>query len=69
VTGISFHLVAVFSALLAFLTLGERVRGFHLVGVALILTGLFLATSRASHARPTGIVRSNMCRDLGDSAS
>jgi drug/metabolite transporter (DMT)-like permease len=47
VTGISFHLVAVFSALLAFVTLGERVHSFHLVGIALILSGFFLATSRA----------------------
>jgi drug/metabolite transporter (DMT)-like permease len=46
VTGISFHLVAVFSALLAFITLGEHVHGFHLVGIALILGGFFLATSR-----------------------
>lgn len=52
VTGISFHLVAVFSALLAFLTLGERLHGFHLVGIALILAGFFLATSRA-RARAT----------------
>lgn len=47
VTGISFHLVAVFSALLAFLTLGERVHAFHIVGIALILAGFFLATTRA----------------------
>ena len=47
VTGISFHLVAVFSAVLAFLTLGEHVHAFHLIGIALILGGFFLATSRA----------------------
>ncbi len=47
VTGISFHLVAVFSALLAFATLGERVHSFHLIGITLILSGFFLATSRS----------------------
>ncbi len=51
VTGISFHLVAVFSALLAFITLGERVHSFHLIGIALILTGFFLATSRTRGIR------------------
>jgi len=53
VTGISFHLVAVFSALLAFLTLGEHVHGFHLVGIGLILGGFFLATSRARRLSAT----------------
>jgi drug/metabolite transporter (DMT)-like permease len=47
ITGISFHLVAVFSAVLAFITLGEPVHAFHLVGIALILGGFFLATNRA----------------------
>ena len=53
VTGISFHLVAVFSALLAFITLGEHVHSFHLVGIALILGGFFLATSRARRLTAT----------------
>jgi len=44
VTGVSFHLVALFTALLAVAVLGEPVRGFHLVGMALILAGFFLAT-------------------------
>ncbi|HEV7327002.1 MAG TPA: DMT family transporter [Bosea sp. (in: a-proteobacteria)] len=46
VTGVSFHLVALFTALLAVAVLGEPVRGFHLVGMALILAGFFLATGR-----------------------
>ena len=46
VTGVSFHLVALFTALLAFAVLGEPVHGFHLVGMALILAGFFLATGR-----------------------
>ena len=46
VTGVSFHLVALFTALLAVAVLGEPVHGFHLVGMALILAGFFLATGR-----------------------
>lgn len=45
VTGISFHLVAVFTALLAFTLLGEPVRVFHVIGIALILAGFFLSTT------------------------
>lgn len=46
VTGASFHLVALFTAALAFLVLGEPVRSFHLIGIALILAGFALATFR-----------------------
>ncbi|SEG72936.1 DMT family transporter [Bosea lathyri] len=51
-TGASFHLVALFTAALAFLVLGEPVRSFHLIGIALILAGFALATisRRAPHA-------------------
>jgi len=44
VTGVSFHLVALFTALLAFLVLREPVRGFHIAGIALILLGFFVTT-------------------------
>lgn len=44
VTGISFHLVAVFTAILAFLLLGEPVRDFHIAGIGLIMAGFALAT-------------------------
>lgn len=44
VTGVSFHLVALFTALLAFLVLGEPVRAFHVAGIALILLGFFVTT-------------------------
>lgn len=44
VTGVSFHLVALFTALLAFLVLGEAVRVFHVAGIALILLGFFVTT-------------------------
>jgi len=52
VTGVSFHLVALFTALLAFLLLREPVRAFHLAGIALILLGFFVTTLRpAGHPR------------------
>jgi drug/metabolite transporter (DMT)-like permease len=51
VTGVSFHLVALFTALLAVAVLGEAVRGFHLVGMALILAGFFLATGKWTGTR------------------
>jgi len=46
VTGVSFHLVAVFTALLAFILLAEPVRDFHVVGIVLILAGFGLAVLR-----------------------
>lgn len=46
VTGVSFHLVALFTALLAFAVLGEPVRAFHVGGIALILLGFFVTTLR-----------------------
>lgn len=51
VTGASFHLVAAFTAMLAFLTLGEPVRAYHLIGIALILAGFFFATSTPAAKR------------------
>lgn len=54
VTGASFHLVALFTAALAFLVLGEPVRAFHLVGIVLILAGFALATTRRKAPGRTG---------------
>jgi drug/metabolite transporter (DMT)-like permease len=51
VTGVSFHLVALFTALLAFAVLHEPVHGFHLVGIALILLGFVVTTCRAPVVR------------------
>ncbi|MGX5733637.1 DMT family transporter [Bosea thiooxidans] len=48
VAGASFHLVALFTAALAFLLLGEPIRPFHLVGAVLILGGFGLAASSGS---------------------
>ncbi|GAU86311.1 DMT family transporter [Bosea sp. BIWAKO-01] len=60
VTGASFHLVALFTAALAFLLLGEPVQPFHLVGAALILGGFGLAAAggRPSVSRRPGEARS-----------
>lgn len=60
VTGASFHLVALFTAILAFLLLGEPVRTFHLVGAVLILCGFGLAATRArpSASPASGALRS-----------
>lgn len=43
-TGLLMYLVPLYNAGLAYLLLGETLRPFHLVGVALILPGLWLAT-------------------------
>jgi drug/metabolite transporter (DMT)-like permease len=51
VTGVSFHLVAVFTALLAFILLGEPVQGFHALGILLILAGFGIATLPAARRR------------------
>lgn len=41
--GVFLHLMPAFGSLLAMLLLGEAFRGFHMVGIALILTGVTLA--------------------------
>jgi drug/metabolite transporter (DMT)-like permease len=44
ITGASFHLMALYSSVLAFLLLREPVNTYHLVGIALILSGFAVAT-------------------------
>jgi drug/metabolite transporter (DMT)-like permease len=51
VAGIFMHLMPVFGALLAWMFLGERIRLFHLAGIALILGGIVL-TTRGRRAEP-----------------
>jgi drug/metabolite transporter (DMT)-like permease len=43
--GIFIHLMPVFSIILAMLFLGERMRGFHAVGILLIFSGIVLTTA------------------------
>ena len=46
-----FHLVPVFGSAMAILLLGEQLRLFHLVGYALVLAGVVIASRRASARR------------------
>jgi drug/metabolite transporter (DMT)-like permease len=45
-TGLMMYLSPVYNAALAYLLLGETFAPYHLVGVALVLPGLYLATHR-----------------------
>ena len=45
-----FHLVPVFGSVMAILFLGEELRLFHLIGYALVLAGIFIASRQASAA-------------------
>src|SRR5262249_7635541 len=51
ITGASFHLMAIYSAVLAFLLLHEPVPGYHVVGLALVRGGFALATFRPRAGR------------------
>jgi drug/metabolite transporter (DMT)-like permease len=42
-TGASFHLMAVYASVLAYVLLGEPIRPFHLAGITLILAGFAVA--------------------------
>jgi drug/metabolite transporter (DMT)-like permease len=48
VAGMFVHLMPVFGTLMAWLFLDERLMAFHIVGIALILTGIWLTTRSAS---------------------
>ncbi|MBL8518961.1 MAG: DMT family transporter [Betaproteobacteria bacterium] len=52
VAGMFIHLMPVFGSMLAWLFLSERLYGFHLLGIALILTGIFVASRRESTKPP-----------------
>ena len=51
VAGLFVHLMPVFGIVLAWVFLGERLAPFHVVGIALILTGIWI-TSRYQRRRP-----------------
>jgi len=53
VAGLFVHLMPVYGVILAWLFLGERLAGFHLVGIALILAGIAL-TSRGRQKAAIG---------------
>jgi drug/metabolite transporter (DMT)-like permease len=44
-----FHLVPVFGAAMAIVFLGERPQAFHIIGFALVLTGVFVASRKQSN--------------------
>ena len=50
VAGLFVHLMPVFGTLLAWLFLGERLRAYHVVGIAFILIGIFVTSRGAARA-------------------
>ncbi len=47
-TGLLMYLIPIYNGILAFILLGEELQFFHLLGAALVLPGIFLATRRTS---------------------
>jgi drug/metabolite transporter (DMT)-like permease len=45
-----FHLVPVFGSAMAIVFLGERPQAFHIIGFALVLTGVFVASRKQANA-------------------
>lgn len=54
VAGLFVHLMPVFGVVLAWMVLGERLAGFHVVGIALILCGIFVTSRYAPVPVPQG---------------
>jgi drug/metabolite transporter (DMT)-like permease len=50
VAGLFVHLMPVFGTLLAWFFLDERLRAYHVVGIAFILTGIFVTSRGAARA-------------------
>jgi drug/metabolite transporter (DMT)-like permease len=46
-----FHVVPVFGSVMAIVFLGERPQLFHIIGFALVLTGVFVASRRPAKTR------------------
>ena len=57
VAGLFVHLMPVFGVVLAWLFLGERLALFHVAGIALILTGIWITSrlGRRTAPAPAGI--------------
>ena len=45
-----FHMVPVFGAAMAIVFLGEQLQAFHVIGFALVLIGVFVASRKQSNA-------------------
>jgi drug/metabolite transporter (DMT)-like permease len=54
VAGLFVHLMPVFGVVLAWLFLGERLRVYHVAGIALILTGIWVTSRRGRGVAPAG---------------
>lgn len=54
VAGLFIHLMPVFGVVLAWLFLDERLRVYHVAGIALILTGIALTSRRGRGVAPAG---------------
>jgi drug/metabolite transporter (DMT)-like permease len=50
VAGLFVHLMPVFGTILAWLFLGERMHLYHVLGIALILTGIYVTSRGATRA-------------------
>ena len=48
-SGIFLHLIPIFSTIMAILILNEKFMGFHLIGSALIITGIILSSKKIKH--------------------
>jgi len=55
VAGLFLHLMPVFGTLLAWLILGERIASFHVAGIALILSGIYLTSRGARPVQPAAL--------------
>jgi drug/metabolite transporter (DMT)-like permease len=54
VAGLFVHLMPVFGVVLAWLFLGERLRVYHVVGIALILAEIWVTSRRRRAGAPEG---------------
>jgi drug/metabolite transporter (DMT)-like permease len=50
VAGLFVHLMPVYGVVLAWLFLGERLQGFHVIGIALILAGIWITSRKQREA-------------------
>ena len=50
VAGLFVHLMPVFGTILAWLFLGEQLRAYHVIGIAFILTGIYVTSRGAARA-------------------
>ncbi len=51
-TSLVMYLIPIYNSVLAFLLLGEALETYHLIGAALVLPGIYLATRSAGRKHP-----------------